>query len=172
VVDKKSNFNNTYIASSNIIYSDGKFSTAIDSNGYIKINNISEDTNYLIFIDQDGDIFLVIYKYIPETKFKDIIDKLNIVRGQTGMKKHTVAPNKQLIDTILSNNIDLVDVNNLLCESCSEIMTIEKRYSNGDLIAVCKKCNIKYALKPSKYYVLAAKTKIYSENQYSPKGGE
>jgi hypothetical protein len=170
VVDKKNQLDNEYIASSNIIYSDGKFSTKIDSSGYIHINNISDTTNYLIYIDQNGDIFLVIYKYIAETKFKEIIDKLNSIRDQTGMRKHSLL-NRTEDGMALDDMADLKDINDLHCESCNDKMEIVKIYKNGDMIAICNKCNIKYALKPSKYYVLAAKTKIYSSNKYSIKGG-
>lgn len=157
ILDKKDKFNIKYVASSDIICTDGEYTSRIDSDGYIKIENL-KNNNYLIFIDGDGDIVLVIYKYIIETKYKEVIDNLNMIRDKTGMHKHpNSSPKYRNINIELSDT--LIDITDFQCDSCGGKMTLEDKQNYK--IARCAKCNIKYALRPSKYYNIAARTKIF-----------
>lgn len=160
IVDKMNKMENTFTASSELIYSDGEFDHNIDSEGYIKISNI-RDAMYIIFIDSAGDIFLCVYKYIPETKYKNVIDKLNKVREITGMKRHNNI-GEAANDRIRINN-SLVDINNLQCPECKEIMSVKEKSGKELMIAECSNCGTKLLLEPSKYYVITTKQQKYDK---------
>lgn len=123
IADHKSELNNGYIASSELIYSDGKFTSHINAEGYIEITSVSTESNYLIFIDNNGDIFLSVYKYLAETKFKEIIDDLNILRSQTGMHKHTTTSTYEPTIMRNNNNNNPIDDDHKLAEFSGTIVT-------------------------------------------------
>jgi ribosomal protein L37AE/L43A len=180
IVDKQTQVSNTFYASSEFIHSDGLVHSHIEKHGYIEITNV-ENAYYIMFVDQNGDLFLNIYKYTPETMYKEIIDNMNKIRAATGIHRH--------VDTSLSNDvyndddtsdddgngtaekedIDLpasvrskyVDLNTFTCPECKEKISYHKIKDSDVVIGTCKKCNTEYTLVPSKYYVLRAKKIIY-----------
>lgn len=89
IADHQIELNQRYVSLSDRIYTDGKASHHVDKEGYIIIESII-DANYLVFIDKNGDVCLWVYKYIPDTMYKTIIDHLNLLRTQTGIGKHAV----------------------------------------------------------------------------------
>ena len=107
IADHKADLNSNYKASSDLIYSDGKIESHIDKDGYIIIESVDDDANYLVFLDQNGDIFLAVYRYLLEVKYKEVIDCLNNIRSQTGIKRH------QLIDYDTDNNKEKFKYNNM-----------------------------------------------------------
>jgi len=161
IAEKRSELNTKYIASSELIYSDGQFNHRINSDGYITIDNV-KDAEYIIFIDQNGDVFIAIYKYIYDLKFKDIITNVNKIRSSTGMRKHSIVSHEDTPNKIIPSG-NVIDVNNFKCSVCNNDLEFSK-LKNATVLAVCKKCNVEYALVPSKYYILKAKKQIYESD--------
>ena len=184
VAEDRSELNQKFIDSSEIIYSDGTNSHHIDNDGYIDINNI-KDADYIVFLDQNANVFLGIYKYILEPKYKEVIDALNRLRSQTGMHKHNRTPDKEKIyeyhgydtgpkpvkpvepkredDKILKKApADLVNINDMTCSECGSKDFIQPfRYDKEwNISCQCAKCSTVYKLIPSKYYVIKSITKF------------
>lgn len=160
IADKQNQLNKKYIASSDIIFSDGKFNHHINTDGYIVIDNI-EDANYIIFLDQSGDAYIAIYQYTPAHKFKDITDKNKQLRDSTGIKKHSIIADTIVPDVDLSEK--LVDINEFCCPGCGGKMKFLKvKSSNETIVAYCESCKTEYVLIPSKYYVIKAKKQFYN----------
>ena len=164
IAENKLELDQEYLSSSELIYSDGTFSHHINKDGYIKIFDIY-DANYLVFIDQNGNLFLAVYKFIADNKFKDIINAMNSIREQTGMHKHDKSANE---DTNISPETinELVDINNMVCSVCGSTEFYEPFVYNEnkrDINCQCKSCNTIYELAPSKYYVIKSK-KIFIPN--------
>ena len=115
IAKRKTELDQKHIASSDLIFSDGTTKHHVNNDGYISIYNV-EDANYLLYLDQDGNIFLWVYELILEVKYKEIIDRINKIRDTMGMYKHTVKAReksnivKQTIpssvqkDEVLNNN--------------------------------------------------------------------
>lgn len=164
IVDKKDALSKVYVASSSIIYSDGEFDQYVDKDGYVRITNIT-DAMYIMFLDIEGDLFISIYKYIPETHYKEVIDRMNKIRNQMGMQRHNNIHSDFFVDleksSLLETDNTLVDVNNLKCGECGNNMR-KKFKKDKDIVAICDTCNLKYLLIPSKYYVIKAKEILYS----------
>lgn len=169
IAEHKPELNQTYISSSEFIYSDGTFKHHINNDGYIEIGEIV-DANYVTFIDQAGNLYLAIYKYIQEIKFKEIIDRINKIRDQTGMHKHSTvivdndsdAEPPAEKDKILTNSADgdLVNVNNMVCSICGSNKFVEPFVYDADhnITCECENCRTVYYLIPSKYYIIKSKT--------------
>jgi uncharacterized protein YbaR (Trm112 family) len=158
VAEKQNQIDKRYRASSDIIFSDGKFDHHINSEGYIVIENV-RDANYLIFTDQTGDVRLIIYQNTPSFKFKDIIDRCNQIRETTGEIKSEDKNDNS--DIKISER--LIDINTFVCPTCNGKMTLIKPKSTSEtIVAYCKKCNIEYVLVPSKYYVIKAQKQFYN----------
>ena len=174
IAEHKAEINQNYLSSSELIYTDGECEHHINRDGYIEISNIT-NANYIVFMDQAGNVFLSIYKYILDVKYKDVLDALNQLRAQTGMYKHNanyevpknnldVNPNKieplREDDEILKLGPDeLVNVNSMKCSICGSTDFIEpfKYDYNWNIKCQCKKCNTIYTLIPSKYYLVKSK---------------
>ena len=184
IAENKKELDQHYIASSEIIFTDGKNKHHIDADGYICIKDI-DNANYIIFLDQDGNIYLGIYKYIQESKYKEIVDGLHHIREQLGLHKHARThintpeeeaekPPEPMTDrrdhtneSIISD--DLVDINNPICEECgsTEFNTPFIYNSKYEIECVCSKCGIQYTLVPSKYYIIKSKTIYKPDNPNS-----
>lgn len=172
VVEKQSQVSNTFFASSEHIFSDGVYHSHIEKHGYIQITDV-ENATYIMFVDQSGNIFLNIYKYTQETKYKEIIDNLNTLRELTGIHHHTYATEDDYLDEEDSDaekeDVDLpsalrskyIDLNTFVCLDCSTKIRYRKLQNTDAVIGVCTKCNTEYTLVPSKYYVLKAKKITY-----------
>ena len=161
VAETQAALDQEYTANSNNIFCDGSFEHHVKSDGYIKIYNISHDANYVIFLDKDGDLFISIYKYIDEPKYKHIIDHLNELRKTTGVHRHS-AHSMHLAEIEHDNNI--FDINTLDCLECGNELRFTRIKDSDTIVGYCHKCNIEYALIPSKFYVLKAVKHLYSDN--------
>lgn len=89
IAKHKYEINQDHIASSTLIYSDGTCKHHVNNDGYIHITSV-EGATYLIYLDQEGNVFLWIYELTPELKYKEIIDSMNKLRQITGMQKHSI----------------------------------------------------------------------------------
>lgn len=162
VAQHEAELNKKYIASSDVIYSDGTNSHYIDAEGYINIENISSDTSYIIFIDQAGQVYLGIYQYIEDSKFKEIMDNLKKIRLiSNGYIKKVNTDN-------LSTKDGLIDMNNLICSECGSKEFTQFKYVNtiGEIECRCKFCRTNYTFAPSRYYFIKSKTVVYPANKY------
>ena len=166
IAENKLELNQEYLSSSELIHSDGTFSHHINKDGYIVIYDIV-DANYIVFIDQSGDLFLGIYRYIQDIKFKEIIDNMNVIRNQTGMHKHNasvevtdIEPNRECDPVLKDAADDLVNINNMICTECGSKDFVEPFAYDSDknITCQCKTCSTIYKLSPSKYYAIKSKT--------------
>lgn len=164
IAENKLELNQEYLSSSELIYTDGNYNSHINKDGYIKIFDVY-DANYLVFIDESGNLFLAVYKFIADIKFKDIINAINDIREQTGMHKHDKSANKK--EDEVSESIDeLVDINNMTCDVCGSEDFVEpfKYDKDRNITCQCKGCNTIYKLSPSKYYAIKSKTIFSNAN--------
>lgn len=97
IAKHKYEINQDHIASSNLIYSDGTSKHHVNNDGYIHITSV-DDASYLIYLDQEGNVFLWIYELTPEIRYKEIIDNMNTLRSITGMQKHSIKIQSKLIN--------------------------------------------------------------------------
>ena len=176
IANHKADLNKTYLASSELIYSDGTYRHHVDKEGYIVITEVS-DANYLIYIDQCGDICLWVYENIIEVKYKDIVDSLNTLREQTKMHKHTInnhdvcaikeehltelyekEPKREEDPILVNAPAEIVNINSFTCSECGSTSFEAQRKQNGKFKYICMNCKTKYILIPSKYYIIKSKT--------------
>ena len=162
IADTQAALNQEYIANSSSIYCDGTYDHHVKSDGYIKIYNISNTANYIIFLDKNGDLFISIYKYIDEAKFKQIVDYLNDLRKSTGIRRHST---NHLHLSEIEADSNIFDINTLECLECNNELRFTKVKNSDTIVGYCHRCNIEYALIPSKFYVLKAVKHLYSDNQ-------
>lgn len=153
IAECKEELNKKYVSSSEVIYTDGTNTRRIDEDGYIHIENV--DAEYIIFIDRDDKVYLGIYKYIQDSKHKEIIDELKMIRLQN--KNMSSAKNQS------TNNIaldDIIDINNMVCTECGskDLSKFSTNTSTGEIECTCKVCKTKFKLVPSKYFVIKSKT--------------
>ena len=99
IADHQIDLNQRYVSLSDRIYTDGKASHHVDKEGYIIIESLI-NASYIVFIDKSGDVCLWVYKYIPDTMYKTIMDHLNLLRSQTGIGKHAVVFHDDEVDGI------------------------------------------------------------------------
>lgn len=159
IADKQDKLNIDYLASSTQIYSDGEFDQHVGSDENVHISNLN-GASYIMFLDQNKNIFIAIYRYIYDGKYKEIVDQLNKLRKFTGINKHEKSEKVSV-----ENKNDIVDINTFKCPDCDSDMIWSKPYKDSDtIVSMCKKCNIEYALIPSKYYVIKAKKRLYKSN--------
>ena len=158
IADKREELNNNYIASSTEIHTDGTFKKDIDSDGFIHISDLSDDASYLIFTDQNNNLFISIYKYIFDGKFKEIINILNKIRTNSGKKRKNDNECKPSFDPLKN----LIDINTFTCTECDSSLVWKKPNNIADVImATCKNCGTEYTFIPSKYYVMKSKKQVY-----------
>ena len=151
IAEYKAELNKKYIASSEDIFTDGTNTHYVDSEGYVIIKEV--DAEYIIFLDIDSKVYLGIYKYIQDSKFKEILDGINTLRHHIGSAQ--IKSTKSLPDD------GLIDVNNMTCTECGSVEFSNFSISTaGEIECTCKKCRTKFKLIPSKYYIIKSKTII------------
>ena len=172
VVEKASQIYGPLYASSEHIFTDGTYHSHINKNGYIEIYEIA-DANYIMFLDQTDAIYIKLYKYTPETMYKEIINNLNMLRKLTGIKSKVdddsedddIEPeaeeSKEDIKIPDSLRSKYVDINTFVCPECTGKMRYSKINGTDAIIVRCAKCSTEYTLMPSKYYVIRAKKITY-----------
>ena len=163
IADKQDELLTNYTSSSSMIFTDGTYDDYVGSDGNIHISNLSTGSTYICFKDEYNKIFISIYKYIYDGKFKDIISALNKLRETTGIKR---IGSDDLEDHFTPNK--LIDINTFKCPDCNSNMIWAKASKTSDtIVAYCNKCDMEYALVPSRYYIIKAKKKLYSDNSNS-----
>ena len=171
IVKTQIEIDRSYYATVETIYSDGDVAYNITSNGYIHINSV-QNASYLMFIDIEYKKYLCIYKYIPESMYKPIIQKLQIL-NETISKinvfdecddTHSVDNNDQVI------NNDVIDINTFKCTECdyeNKLIYTRSKTNPEALETKCDKCKTEYIFVPSKYYKLSSKKIIYFKSEDS-----
>lgn len=166
IVDTKPQLDRDYYSHSNSIYSDGRVISHINSEGYIHITNV-EDADYIMFAGINHAIYLGIYKYTPEVKYKEILDRLNRLKNMTAeMLEENINNNVKTV----TQNTDLVDINNFACDQCGYIDKLQftRSPTNPDaLICKCNQCKSEYTLVPSRYYRISSKKIVYFKSEDS-----
>ena len=183
IAENRDELNQKYIATSEMIYSDGTNSHKINSDGYIEIDEV-HNASYIVFLDITGNIFLGVYKYIAENKFKEIIDHINKIRDYmskitiTDIKKddknnNDIEDNNDIIITNKSTNSEMmdkklntwIDINNFICAKClnQDDFDIVKN-PDASMIFTCNRCKVEYLLVPSKYYIIKQFTAPITNN--------
>jgi hypothetical protein len=168
IVDKQFQIDKDYFSAIENIYTDGKVKTNISAEGYIHINSV-KDATYIIYADRKYNICLCIYKYIFETKYKEIIDKLNVIRDLVkDMNSFTIIDKDD--PTSINVDDDVIDINTFLCIECDskENLIFNRSKTNPDILETkCNVCKTEYTFTPSKYYKLASKRTIYFKSEKS-----
>lgn len=170
VVNTQMQLDRVYYASTDTIYSDGNIKTSIRDDGYIRIDSV-QDANFVIFVDLENKIYLCIYNYTPENKYKLILQKLRLLKNIINELNGTDLSENMVTETI-NNHIDndVIDINIFTCTECGSEEKLEYNRSKTNpeaLEAKCTKCQTEYTFVPSKYYKLSSKRIIYFKSQES-----
>ena len=152
IAEHKAELNKRYLAMSETIITDGTNTHYVDADGYVNIKDV--DAEYIIFFDSNSKLYLGIYKYIQDNKFKEILDGINTLRRHVG--NAIIKPSTNV--TQLENG--LVDVNNMTCTECgsTDFSKFSVSASSNEIECTCKNCKTKFKLIPSKYYIIKSKT--------------
>ena len=159
IVESKTQIDREYYSTTDLIFSDGEVTNNITSEAYIHITSV-KDASYLVFIDIEYKIYICIYKYINASKFKYIMQKLQILKKAINKLEDDT---HDRVDVDHKPNItpnDVVDINLFTCTECDskEKLKFVRAKSNPDAIRTkCNKCLTEYKFVPSKYYKLASK---------------
>lgn len=129
IVDKQSQVSNTFIASSEVIFSDGIVHHHINKEGYIEITGIEGEPNYVMFMDQGGEVFINIYRYTPETLYKEIIDNLNKLYDEMGINHEYRDVSQITSSQVIIKDTSKNNANKQEKKSVSNIDTSSDRYS-------------------------------------------
>lgn len=173
VVDTQIQIDSEYYSSSEVIYSDGEIISGINGEGYIHIKEV-HNANYIMFVTIGKKLYICLYKYIPEVKYKEIIGKLNILKKSIG----EIAENCEHIEKEMEEDRnrdknefdDLININEFKCQECdsNEKMIFSRSKTNPDALETkCNKCKTEYTFVPSKYYRMSSKKIIYFKSDLS-----
>ena len=169
IVDTQLEIDRDHYASIDTIFTDGEYKTSIGDNGYLKISNVC-NANYIMFIDLENKIYLCIYKYISVSKFKPILQRLQMLKNT--INKLNGSPcnndNVDIIDNLIDD--DVIDINTFCCIECDSYseFTFTRSKTNPDILqAKCDKCKTEYTFTPSKYYKIASKKCVYFKSEKS-----
>lgn len=163
IAENKLELDQSALSFSEHIYSDGTYDQTITKEGYVKIFNI-KNANYLIFIDSKNQLYLSIYKYISNTKFKEITDEIEELRELLNTNDESSSDKSS--DTIPNKLDGLIDINNMVCTECGSNDIKEFYHHENHLIrCMCNNCGTEYVLEPSKYYIIKSKKVINKSNQ-------
>ena len=187
VFDEVIQIDRSFYASTDAIYTDGKYKSNINKDGYIHITSI-QNASYVIFIDIEHNTYLCIYKYIPQTKYKLIKQKLQFLKNKikelhqhdqyiidhdhTAITNETTPTNIIEDDEIYDLNVDddVIDINTFTCSECdsTDKFIFNRSKTNPDALETrCSKCKTEYVFMPSKYYKLESKRVIYFKSEVS-----
>lgn len=173
IADPKGTINQRYRASSDMIYSDGIVHSHIDKDGYIDIKSV-ENADYIIFVDSTGKIFLSIYKFTDETKYKTIIDSLNKLKAQirthqdTDTKSDTKSKGSKKetrLNVKINTDGGVYNIDEFKCFECNSDPAFDTSIDDrSNVFMVCKTCGCKYTFVPSKYMALKTKETTYKSS--------
>lgn len=168
IVDTQIQIDRKFYSIHENIFTDGTISTSMSSKGYVRIDS-THDANYLMFIDTQHKIYLCIYKYISETKFKEILRNKSTLRKILDEFNTDKAETENYhIDSDIHIEDDLIDINEFICTECSseEKMKFTRSKTNPDVLETrCEACRTEYSFVPSKYYKLSSKRLVYFKSE-------
>ena len=161
--------NREYYASLDSIFTDGEYKTTVGSDAYIHISSV-QNASYLIFVDIEYKIYLCVYKFLPTTKYKNIKQKLQILKNLISDLNTT---SSTIAQVTASSNMeyakdDIVDINIFTCTECNSTakLSYNRLDNNPDVLSTkCPICKTEYTFVPSKYYKLASKRIIYHKTE-------
>ena len=168
IVNTQEEIDREYFATLDTIFTDGEYKTNVDSDAYIHITSVKNAT-YLIFVDIKYKIYICVYKYIADTKYKHIIQRLQIL-------KNTIAKLGVFLDHNTEDAIDdyidddVIDINSFTCIECGskDKMKFNRSKTNPEAIETkCSTCKAEFTFVPSKYYKLSSKRVIYFKSEKS-----
>lgn len=168
IVETQTQIDRRYYATTETAYSDGKIESTVGNDAYIHINSVHNAT-YLMFVDIEHKIYLCVYKYIPNSKYKVIRQQLQILKNIINKLNNIDEYND--IDA-LDNHIDddVIDINTFTCTECDseERLVFNRSKTNPEAITTkCKTCKTEYVFVPSKYYKLSSKKITYFKSEKS-----
>ena len=170
IVDTQMDIDRDYYVSVDTIFTDGEYKTTIGTDGYLQITSV-HDATYLMFVDIEHKIYLCIYKYIPESKYKHILQRLQLLKIAIN-KLNGTNNDEDDIDNVIEDLIDddVIDINNFACTECDNNHNFKFKRLKTNPEIICTKCNIcytEYTLTPSKYYKIASKKTINFKSEKS-----
>ena len=152
------------------IFTDGDYKSNITGNGYIHITCVKNAT-YLMLVDVEYKTYLRIYKYISDSKFKYIKQKLQFLKDvvKESDEYSEIMDNRINAESTDSIDKDVIDINEFTCECGSkEQLVFARSKTNYEALETkCKECKSEYVFVPSKYYKLASKRTIYFKSEDS-----
>lgn len=172
IAEYRSELNQDFYASSEMIYTDGTYDHEITCDGYIHIKNLY-NADYILFLDKSSELFLGVYKHIHEVKFKEIVYGINTLRKemqdlQGSEDEKTKEEKEEERSELEITNSNMVDINNMVCTECHK-SDFKEPFTyipdTGELICECNVCHTIFTLIPSKYYLIKNKS-IPIENIY------
>lgn len=173
IANSHGELNKTYLASSDMIFTDGEYLHSITHDGYIKIYGITINANYIVFLDKNNSVYLGVLKFINEKKYQDIQQAISTLREAFKLKqkesteevthidlvKHESSPSEIAALPPSTESSDLYDMNNFTCPECgnSDIdnISISNEYK---LIKRCNACKVQFTMVPSRWYVIESRT--------------
>ena len=165
IVDTQINIDRDFYSISEKIYTDGdELKTNVTQEAYIHITSV-HNANYLMFIDRDHNIYICIYKYIPTTKYKEIVEQLHILRSLSSTFNEYDSG-----ECNICVNDDVIDINEFKCTEChsEEKLKYYRSKTNPEALqAKCDNCKTEYTFVPSKYYKLSSKRIVYFKSEKS-----
>lgn len=168
IVDTQMDIDRDYYVSIDTIFTDGEYKTTIGTDGYLQITSV-HDATYLMFVDIEHKIYLCIYKYIPESKYKHILQRLQLLK--IAIDRLNGNSEEDDIDNVINGLIDddVIDINEFACIECgNKELQFRRLKTNSDIICTkCDKCYTEYTFTPSKYYKIASKKIINFKSEKS-----
>lgn len=167
IVDAKYILDRKYLSISDHIFTDGELNYDVNEDGYITIKEV-KNANYILFIDQNKEIHLGIYKFIPENKINEIMYEIDLLTYLNIEKNNN--EDTEVTDQVNINDDAIININKFLCTECysNDKMVFTRSKSNPEILCTkCKNCLTEYNFVPSKYYKMSSKKIIYKKENTS-----
>jgi hypothetical protein len=166
IVDNHLDLDREFLSVSERIFTDGEVKFNVNREGYLHITSV-QNAMYILFIDTEHNLYCCVFKYIPTTKFKEIIRHAGVLKRIT---ENDYKIDKDYLDDGINVEDDLIDINEFTCTECDceDTLIFTRSATNPDaLITKCNKCCTDYTFVPSKYYKLSSKKVIYFKSEKS-----
>ena len=166
VVENHLDLDREFFSVSENIFSDGDIKSNVNREGYIHITSI-QNASYVALIDTEHNLYCCVFKYIPTTKFKEIIRNAGVLKR---IIENDYKIDKNHLEDGIGVEDDLVDINEFTCTECDceDDLVFIRSETNPDAISTkCPKCQTEYTFVPSKYYRLSSKKVIYFKSEDS-----
>jgi hypothetical protein len=164
VVDNHLDLDREFFSVSEKIFSDGEIKSSVNRAGYIHITSVQNAT-YVTFIDTERNLYCCVFKYIPTTKFKEIMRNAGILKR---IIENDYKINKDHLEDGINVEDDLVDINEFTCTECDcedNLIFIRSETNPDALTTKCHNCQTEYTFVPSKYYRLSSKKLIFFKSE-------